>query len=410
MSKNLDKMLTSLVVLVLLSYVGFTGFRYIYSPYKTMIAYSHLESDSLRTKALLLRDEAVLPDTATLNTYYLLGDASMVEAEQEVAVEYASAGDIHAIDQIKSYQQEIGGLSSAAALKMGFLSTDYLNTQLQETISRISESSADQDAQNIPQLTASLTELINKKQVAIGRENNFGERIGYLEAQKSYLENSLSPPVKSILSGYGGYFTSHVDGYENQLMASSRRNIPLQQYQDLLRGDLATHSNSNVGKIVTSHNWYLAIEVEPKQLDKFYLGLRVGLGFDVERALDIDGVVSDILIDERTQSAVVLIRCNYMTPALINLRYTAVDIRFKTYSGIRIHADSIRYNDSNEAGVFVIEGNIIVFKRIEILHQTETYALCSDSSQLNNPIKLFDEVIISGTDIYDGKVIKQHQS
>lgn len=410
MSKSFDRILTSIVVLVLLSYVGFTGFRYIYSPYKTMIAYSHLESDSLRSRALLLRDESVLGDTTTLNTYYLLEDASMVEAEQEVAVEYASAEDIRAIDQIKSYTQEIEGLSSAAALKMGFLSTDYLNTQLQETISRTSESSADQNAQNIPQLTATLTELINKKQVAIGRENNFGERIGYLQAQKSYLENSLSPPVKSIVSSSGGYFTSHVDGYESQLRASNRLNISVQQYQDLLRGDLAAHNSNNVGKIVTSHNWYLATEVEPKQLEKFYVGQRVGLGFDVESALDIDGIVSDILTDSNTSNAIVLIRCNYVTPALINLRYSAVDIRFNTYSGIRIHADSIRYNDNNEAGVFVIEGNLIVFKRIEIFHQTDTYALCNDNSQLNNPIKLFDEVIISGTDIYDGKVIKQYQS
>lgn len=410
MSKSFDKILTSIVMLVLLSYVGFTGFRYLYSPYKTMIAYSHLESDSLRAKALLLRDEAVLGDTATVNTYYLLGDASMVEAEQEVALEYASVQDIDAIDQIKAYKQEIEGLNSAAALKMGFLSTDYLNTQLQETISRISESSADQTAQNIPQLTAMLTELINKKQVAIGRENNFGERIAYLQAQQNYLESSLSPPIKSIVSSAGGYFTSHVDGYETQLRASDRLSISVQQYQDLLRGDLADHNTSNVGKIVTSHNWYLAAEVEPKQLEKFYTGQRVGLGFDGESTLDIDGVVSNILTDPNTPSAIVLIRCNYVTPALINLRYTAVDIRFKTYSGIRIHADSIRYNDNNEAGVFVIEGNLIVFKRIEIMHQTETYALCNDNSQLNNPIKLFDEVIVSGTDIYDGKVIKQYQS
>ncbi len=408
MSKSLDKILTSIVVLVLLSYVGFTVFRYLYSPYQTMIAYSHLESDSLRVKALLLRDEAVLSDTVTQNTYYLLDDASMVEAEQEIAVEYGAAQDIRNIEQIKSYRQEIEGLDRAAALKMGFLSTDYLNTQLQETLSLISESSTDQNAQSIPQFMATLTELINKKQVAIGREYDFGDRISYLQAQKGFLEGSLTPPVKTIMSTHGGYFTSHVDGYENQLPASRRLDIPVQQYQDLLRGELTTHQGTSVGKIVTDHNWYLAVEVEPKQLEKYRVGLRVGLGFDTESALDIDGVITDVLTHSSTPNAIVLIRCNYVTPAIINLRYTTVDIRFKTYSGIRIHADSIRYNDQNEAGVFVIEGNLIVFKRIEVVRQTDTYALCNENSQLSNPIKLFDEVIINGTDIYDGKVIKQY--
>ena len=60
MNRTIRKLLTALLVLFMLSYCGYTLYRYLYDPYKTETAYEHTVSDSFRAKAVMLRDEALV--------------------------------------------------------------------------------------------------------------------------------------------------------------------------------------------------------------------------------------------------------------------------------------------------------------------------------------------------------------
>ena len=66
-------------------------------------------------------------------------------------------------------------------------------------------------------------------------------------------------------------------------------------------------------------------------------------------------------------------------------------------------------------GVYVMHGNTIEFVQIIPLMSSGSYVICKELSDTDpewkelmtkSPIRLYDEVIIEGTDLYDGKVVK----
>ena len=67
--------------------------------------------------------------------------------------------------------------------------------------------------------------------------------------------------------------------------------------------------------------------------------------------------------------------------------------------------DNKQYSEG-VAGVYVVQGSIIKFKPIEIVHRTDNFTLCKKSEDGNtNSVVLYDEVVEKGRDLYDGKFI-----
>ena len=63
-------------------------------------------------------------------------------------------------------------------------------------------------------------------------------------------------------------------------------------------------------------------------------------------------------------------------------------------------------------GVFVKYGNVVQFKRIDPTFENDQYVIVpakiqigSDERSLKNEVLLYDEIITSGKDLYDGKLL-----
>ncbi|MBQ2818015.1 MAG: secretion protein HlyD, partial [Clostridia bacterium] len=65
-------------------------------------------------------------------------------------------------------------------------------------------------------------------------------------------------------------------------------------------------------------------------------------------------------------------------------------------------------------GVYVKNNNVINFKEITRIYTDEDYILCKATTDITGteeeesqyrPLSQFDEVIVEGTDLYDGKFI-----
>ena len=62
-------------------------------------------------------------------------------------------------------------------------------------------------------------------------------------------------------------------------------------------------------------------------------------------------------------------------------------------------------------GVYVMLGSEIVFRLIVPLYSTSTYVICDpnpdeDELMTSETVQLYDEIVVEGTDLYDGKVVK----
>ena len=75
------------------------------------------------------------------------------------------------------------------------------------------------------------------------------------------------------------------------------------------------------------------------------------------------------------------------------------------YSGFQLPAEAVHVVDG-VTGVYVLEGSQVVFKPITILYQAEGYYLVETSTTNRKLLFTNDEVIITGKNLFDGKVIK----
>ena len=57
-----------------------------------------------------------------------------------------------------------------------------------------------------------------------------------------------------------------------------------------------------------------------------------------------------------------------MTPELINIRRQTVQLNIKSYKGLRISTKAVRFDQDDNMGVYVLEGNMAVFKPVSYTH------------------------------------------
>ena len=74
------------------------------------------------------------------------------------------------------------------------------------------------------------------------------------------------------------------------------------------------------------------------------------------------------------------------------------------YSGLKVSSRSIRTVDGVR-GVYVVSGIEIKFVEVEILFSNEEYAICKLNTSDGSKLRLYDEVVVKGRGLYDGKSI-----
>ncbi len=122
-----------------------------------------------------------------------------------------------------------------------------------------------------------------------------------------------------------------------------------------------------------------------------------------------------------------ILKCDYMDIDLIEARQEPIEVGLGTYSGLRVskkaihddYVEKITYDDKNNEkvekkkvqGVYVLYGSEVQFKQVSIIYANDDYVLCDpepDEEDLFNgvTISLYDQVILEGDDLYDGKIIE----
>ena len=85
------------------------------------------------------------------------------------------------------------------------------------------------------------------------------------------------------------------------------------------------------------------------------------------------------------------------------LRSQAVEITLDTRTGFYL-PDSALHTVNGDVGVYVLDGSVAVFRRVEILYRGDGFALASADAEGSTELSLNDLIITSGENLYDGKV------
>ncbi len=385
-----------LLIIYLLYQTMFTSL----SSIKTETAIAYTAEETISAQGYIIRDETLITsdDAAGGVLSYEIADGNRVSKGGKVAGIYKSERDVEIKAQIAELDNQISNLSVVCNMDMSNV-TDLsrIDNQIKTGLIDLLDSVDGGDYSSLAADADEYLTLLNKRLVAIGAETDFSARLATLQSRKAELESQLGTAI-DITSESAGYFVSSIDGYENVLSTDSIKTLTKEQLESIKPED--TKTENVIGKTVDSVDWYIATVLSFEDSLKFTEGQALSIRVPLQTATELPVTVEKINRDAASSETVIVFKCGYMNGELSLIRTQPLTIIVSSSEGLYVPNDARRIVD-DQMGVFVKTGNAIKFKPIEVIYNGTGFVICNKEGEL----RLYDEVIVKGNDLYDGKIV-----
>lgn len=367
--------------------------------------------DFVRADGLVFRSEEVIPAVSGGVTVYNCSDGEEVAKGQEVAAVYRDKTVSMVNNQIDRMNQELASLQKAQTVKATrYSAVTNLSAQINEQAGKIVDTTAGGVVEGIETSREQLVSLLNRKRIALGEEDTFSQRIAQLKSEIAYLEKTKKKEQgQSIPAPAAGYFCKEVDGYETVLTAAALEDLSYESFGQLMVTE-PQQVGAASGKIVTTHLWYVGVDLENAQAQKFETGDNVRLDFKFANGQTVAAKVVRIIPDGKRQNSVILFECKDVSDRLLKVRSQSVDIIFTTYSGLRVSSSAL-YHEQNIPGVYVLDKTTVRFKPVEIIKDNGNFLLCEprEGTDDAHTLNRLDLVILEsgGIELRDGRSLDE---
>lgn len=373
------------------------------SPYKTEVAFQKNVQTTVNTTAFVVRDEAyITASDATGTVVSIAEDGKRVGSGDPVAVVFSSAESAAAYVRINELEDEISYYKQLKnRVGIGTNAPSSYSNMIDDACLDFISASREGIDRNFNEALKDLRDAVTARQLAVGEQLSVDSKLTALESELLSLQGKASG-YSTVASPNSGYYIGSVDGYENAISYDDVLNVNCEKINSLLSYQKQTPASTTMGKLVDEFNWYLLCNVPYGSSGDIAIGDVVSVNIPNTAVGKIKCTVAFKGNKEGEQVAFVL-KCNTMNRDVANLRIEDIEIILNEYNGIRINNSAIREQDG-EKGVFVVRGNIVQFKKINIIESNEEYSII-EASQDSSFVREYDTIITQGVDLYDGKVI-----
>lgn len=420
------KILVAALTVLALIYVAYLLISANFKMYPTENAVQTTVTEKIYTNGFIIRDENIIINNTSGVLSYSCQDGEAVQANGEIAKVYANESDAVSqtiADSLEAKKHDLENLQNNNVL--GSVGIDTINNDINNRIITYLDDVNNCDLNAVISDSDKLLYSINHRQLYTGKIKNFNTEIDDLQAQIDALHSSSGESIGTIITDKAGYFSEFCDGYENSVKYADIDKIKLSDLQNVKK---STVPENSAGKVISSLSWYVACEVTADEATNLSLwDSNVSILFSDASTEAIPASIYRIHQTSKDSNALLILSCDYMDAGLIEARQEPIEIGLGTYTGLRvskraIHDDYVTnttYDKDGNAvtekekvqGVYVLYGSEVQFKQISILYADDDYVICDpepDSDILFNgdTISMYDQVIVEGDDLYDGKVIE----
>lgn len=372
---------------------------------KTQTAASRTVYETIDTTAFAVRKEVLIDNAYAGTVVPAVNNGSKVAIGDTVANIYASESAAVAALRLTEIRDEIE-YYKAINVSAGSIPGADINvyrSAVADSLFALSESVESDSLSSVYGLSRNLREAIMKKQSATGDEIDVSSKINTLQSEYDSLKNTAGSG-SAITVSQAGYYVDSADGFESVADYDAIRSFAAADTEALLEAAPAAVSARNVGKLITDFNWYLVFNTTVDKLGTKERDSNVKVMFSNSSAEDLIMDIVSVNVTEGSDILTVVLRSNVMNEEIAALRKEAVKIRVNSVKGIAVDRMALRTIDG-EQGVFVKEGNLVHFKKIKIVYTDENIVLSEPKPLDDSYLAVYDEMILEGTDLYDGKLL-----
>ncbi len=395
-------------------------------------------SEALTVDAYILRRENVLYSDASGVVNYLVDDGERVAAGDEVADVYRSgSGNIR--EKIAAIDARIEALERVenTAKYLSVSDVNNIDTVIGELIVSASLEMSQNGFAAIGSLADELLYRMNLRQLLTGEKESFSEELDALSAERDAAVAELTDVADTVNSKVSAYYFYDVDGYETAFSFDDIEKLAYEDIKSMMSAEPTMLSGKEAGKLVLDYEWYVLMPTDSDTAAYFTADKSYELSFSASGktlSMKLERIIYDT--DRTSKSACLLFSSTVMPDGFDYTRMQPVSVNVRTYEGYRLPLSAIRlveYGGEQVEGVYILYGNVVRFRRVEIVLSQDGYVLCRPSEKKDGEddgifdfpivgapeteppetevwesvpmLELYDLVIVSAKDLYDGKII-----
>ena len=286
---------------------------------------------------------------------------------------------------------------------IGLSGVTEIDRSVNELVTALTVESEAGSAQSAESIKPELAYQLTRRQLATGEFEGAQQLRDDLAGQLRMLQSQIQV-LRTVRADRAGYFISRADGYEQVFSAELAGTLTATQLRELAETPPADTSKA-IGKLVERYTWYYMCRVDDAQAAELKEGGSYSLRFAYDPQTDMPAVLQRKYASGQ-DGYVLTFAGTRMTTELMLLRSHNVNIVLTEHEGLRINNESRRVRaEDGQVGVYVRSGLTLEFRPIEVLYTSDTYSIVKYEPNKQGLLKLYDEVIVTGRDIYEGRVV-----
>lgn len=402
-------------------YIAFQFYVSSIEKVETVTVYEQTVNNSIFTQGFFVREEQYIENSVTGTIVPVATDGKKVSNGNTVAIAFGSDDDAATYTRINMLKAELARYEKLRAVSpSSAIDTKTMDAIISGSVSELMDGILSGELDSLTGSFSELRDNIIKKQLLLGDAISFDDIINGIKDELAALE-AKNISSKEILADGSGYYINTVDGYENSYDYSHITEITPENAKTLLESKPAAPPENIMGKLVTGFKWYIVCVLDIEQIGELKPGKKVTIDFPYASTDKLSTKVAAINVSG-AEKAAVLFECSTMNEELANMRLEDIEIIFNTVKGFKIPNTAVR-EENGVKGVYILRSSLVTFREINIVWSDDDYVLSADPPEPDtagkteeekdkieaalpdNQVRQYDEVIVKGKDLHDGKTI-----
>lgn len=400
---KLTKLMSLIVAVVLVIYAVVSAYNSINNNVRTTTAYVTTVSDTADAQMFIIRDETILESRGSGFVVPLAENGGKVSSGSELAAVFSGEKAAENYAELDTLSKKLEIYKKIAnRVDMENVDIEKLETDIETDFYSILDGTYNNDFSSLSDNELSFGEKLSRKRLYFGEETDCSAQIAELEGKIASLSSSSAKEI--ITADEAGYFVSRPDGFEDVLKVEDIQDLTKEKLEEAFKSEKKEIPDGTIGKMINGCNWYAATVVKSSEVTGLEVGKSVKLVLgDNDNATVSSKVYSKKILDDNY--ILYVFRCSFVNEELATLRKVTGKIVLGSHKGLKIPKDAVRFNDEGDEGVYILEGNVAKFNKIEEIYSSDNFVIAENKANSPGWLAQYDEIITSGKELSHGKII-----
>ncbi len=411
-----SKIILSLLCILLSVFLIYQGYAVLYNPITTEIVNIDEAVDGINITGIIIRQEEIIKSQKSAAMHFEINDNERVSSGGVIANIYSDLSQSVAAAELSEIEEEIKNIEEIHKYNdLNAVDLGTLNAKIYDSFNVIATATSTGKFSSVDNEKQEMLTLMNRRKIATGQEIDFSAHLAELKQRKQTVSAAIGQPIGVLRAEKSGYFVSVTDGYESILTPENLDEITPEFLSEMKPE--TTDEQTTVGKLVSDYTWYIAAEVSINDSLNFKTGDKLTINTSLKSNPELSVTVHGINMSLNSDRAVIIFSCQEISGELSSMRSGNMTVVKKKYSGFSVSSKALRVvnkqvtaedgtvSEKHVTGVYVVNGFTANFVPVNIIYTYGDRAICEKIQQDGN-LKLYDEIIVKGKNIYEGKVIE----